>query len=42
MKTTIIYLGIVAMTFIAKSNAAEFKFQDLNEQGVTTINVENV
>jgi len=42
MKTTIIYLGIVAMTFITKSNAAEFKFQDLNEQEVTTINLENI
>jgi len=42
MKTTIIYLGFVVMSFISKSNAAEFKFQDLNDKEAVSICAENV
>ncbi|WP_264522107.1 hypothetical protein [Flavobacterium sp. N1994] len=41
MKSTIIFLGLVALTFTTNAKATnEFKTQDLNQQEVTTLNVD--
>jgi len=42
MKTSIIFLGLVALTFTTNTKAAtEFKSQDLNQQELTTISGED-
>ncbi|WP_162126099.1 hypothetical protein [Flavobacterium phycosphaerae] len=42
MKTSITFLGLVALLFTTNSKAAsEFKTQDLNQQEVTTVSVED-
>ena len=41
MKSTIIFLGLVALTFTNAKAANEFKSQDLDQQELTTLNVEN-
>lgn len=42
MKSKIILLGLVALTFTTNAKATnEFKIQDLNQQEVTTFNLEN-
>jgi hypothetical protein len=41
MKSTIIFLGLVALTFTTNVNATnEFKIQDLNQQEITTFSVD--
>ena len=41
MKSTIIILGLVALTFTTAQAANEFKSQDLDQQESATLNVEN-
>ena len=41
MKTTIIFLGLVALSFNNLKAANEFKSQDLDQQELATLNVEN-
>ena len=41
MKNSIIILGLVALTFTTAKAANEFKSQDLDQQELTTLNVEN-
>lgn len=42
MKTTIIFLGLAALTFTNTKAANEFKSQDLEQQELTTLNVQNM
>lgn len=41
MKSTIIFLGLAALSFTTTQAANEFKSQDLDQQELATVNVEN-